>query len=161
MKEANVDLFRIMGKVDWACIPTNGQIRLGRAVMGRGVAEQAKTRWPSVPGILANEMSKGGNVPHFIGYVDQSLRHSFQWPPWPGLKLTWLYSFPTKHHWKDPSDMGLILQSARLLMREAEDFDIDIAIPRPGCGHGGLEWEDVRADLKKVLDDRFTIITNQ
>lgn len=161
MKEARVDLFKILGRVDWACVPTNGQVSLGGAVMGRGVAEQVKTRWPVVPRILATELHKNGNVPNFLGYIDRALRHSFTWPPDPLVKWTWLYSFPTKRHWKDSSDMGLILQSARLLQQEAANYDIEIAIPRPGCGNGGLEWEDVRADLKKILDDRFTIITNE
>lgn len=161
MKEAQVDLFKILGKVDWACITTNGEIRGdGRAVMGRGIAEQAKTRWPMVAEVLASELRKNGNVPNFIGYVDPLLRWTFAWPPPKEMKQTLLWSFPTKHHWRDPSDMGLILQSAQFLMKEAADFDIDIAIPRPGCGNGGLEWEDVRTDLKRVLDDRFTIIHN-
>lgn len=160
MKEARVDLFKILGKVDWACIPTNGQVRSGKAVMGRGVAELVKTRWPLVADALATQLQKNGNVPSHLGYVDTSLRWSLTGASWPGLRTTRLFSFPTKHHWKDPSDMGLILQSARLMMQEAKDLDIDIAIPRPGCGNGGLEWEDVRVDLKKVLDDRFTIITN-
>jgi len=156
MKEARVDLFKILGKVDWACITTNGQVRYGKAVMGRGVAEQVKTRWPLIADALAMQLQKNGNVPSHIGYVDTSLR----WSLTDSSLKTRLFSFPTKYHWREPSDMGLILQSAWLMMQEAKDFDIDIAIPRPGCGNGGLEWEDVRADLKKVLDDRFTIITN-
>lgn len=163
MKEAQVDLFRILGRVDWACITTNGEIRSdGTAVMGRGIAEQAKTRWPGISKVLANELRKNGNVPNFIGYVDRHLRWTFSWPPPKDMKQTLLWSFPTKHHWKDPSDIRLIVNSAQLLKYEARDFDdIEIAIPRPGCANGGLRWEDVRPHLAGVLDERFTIITNQ
>lgn len=163
MKEARVDLFKILGRVDWACITTNGEVRSdGTAVMGRGIALQAKTRWPGVAAVLANEIRQNGNVPNFIGYVDRYLRWSFSWPPPKDLKQTLLWSFPTKHHWKEPSDINLIVDSAKFLVIEATDFDdIEIAIPRPGCSNGGLSWDFVRPHLARVLDDRFTIIHNE
>jgi hypothetical protein len=163
MKEARTDLFRILGKVDWACITTNGEIRRdGKAVMGRGIAEQAKTRWPGIDVVLADELRKNGNVPNFIGYVDPFLRWTYRWPPPKEHKQTLLWSFPTKDHWKDNSDINLIINSAKWLLHHAEDFpDIEIAIPRPGCSNGGLTWDYVSPHLAQVLDDRFTIITNE
>lgn len=163
MKEAQVDLFKILGKVDWACITTNGEIRRdGKAVMGRGIAEQAKTRWPGIDTVLANGIRKSGNVPNFLGYVDKHLRWAYTWPPPNESKQTLLWSFPTKHQWRDKSDLDLIIQSARALVQEAADFDdIEIALPRPGCSNGGLNWVYVHKYLARHLDNRFTIITNE
>lgn len=33
-----------------------------------------------------------------------------------------------------------------------------ILIPKPGCGNGGLKWEDVKKQIEPLLDDRFIII---
>ncbi len=162
MKEARIDLFRTLGKVDWACITTNGEIkRDGRAVMGRGIAEQAKTRWPGIDLVLANGIRTRGNVPNFLGYVDKFLRWTPSDPSL-DLKQTLLWSFPTKHNWRDKSDMDLIIQSARALVQEAVNFpDIEIVLPRPGCSNGGLNWVYVHKYLARHLDDRFTIVTNE
>ena len=35
----------------------------------------------------------------------------------------------------------------------------NVALPRPGCANGGLNWEDVKPHLERILDDRVTIVT--
>jgi hypothetical protein len=154
MREEKVDFFDIFKRVEWACVTTNGIIYNGRAVMGAGIAGAVSAQWPSVEVTLAQKMAAGGNVPHLLGYFDDHLNLV----KGPSLKQLW--SFPTKHHFKDPSPLELVLNSARLLVEAVGDADIEIAIPRPGCGLGGLDWEDVRVDLKKILDDRFIVIHN-
>ena len=42
-------------------------------------------------------------------------------------------------------------------IRRYENF-YHIAIPRPGCSNGGLNWEiDVKPIIEPLLDDRFII----
>jgi len=56
--------------------------------------------------------------------------------------------------------MWLIRQSARQLVEMADKFGWgSVVLPRPGCGNGGLDWDDVRPILEAILDDRFTVVT--
>lgn len=70
-----------------------------------------------------------------------------------------LVSFPVEESpWAVP-DLHLIRRSA-LELRAFADVEgwAQIIVPRPGCGGGGLAWEDVRLLLADVFDDRFTVI---
>jgi len=64
-----------------------------------------------------------------------------------------------KHKWWEKADLGLIYQSTQELVKVAdrEDFKT-ILLPRPGCGNGGLYWDDVKPAIDGYLDDRFLII---
>ena len=69
-----------------------------------------------------------------------------------------VFSFPTKYHWKDQSDMKLIEKSAIKLVELCNIMGLEkILMTRPGCGNGGLKWEDVKPAIS-FLDDRFVVI---
>ena len=34
-----------------------------------------------------------------------------------------------------------------------------VLIPRPGCGYGELNWQDIKPLLESILDDRFISVT--
>jgi hypothetical protein len=125
----------------YIAITTNGVIKdNGDLVMGAGVALEAKVRYPELPTILGKYVFEYGNQP----YICKKFK---------------LISFPTKHHFKNPSDIDLILQSARILTKMLDRIDIQkVYMPKPGCGNGGLQWIYVKPLLEKILDDRFTII---
>lgn len=133
---------------NWLCITTNGIIRRdGRAVMGRGIALQAKQKVPDIDLVLAESLQSYGNV----------VRPLMRW------KDTLLLSFPTKHDWKQPSNIQLIEQSARQLkvLFDNELKKPIIVLPRPGCSNGGLEWKDVRQILLPILvEDNFVVVCN-
>jgi hypothetical protein len=62
--------------------------------------------------------------------------------------------------WMANSDLRLIEQSAEELLGLTQAFEFEsILIPRPGCGAGGLNWDDVRPVLNDTLDDRFYAVT--
>jgi len=135
-------------KCDWLCITTNGIVKKdGRAVMGKGIALQAKKRYPNIDRILAKKIRERGNI------VSSLLRdHENE---------KWIISFPTKDDWKKPSSLKLIAESAKQLKQHFDDYNLKplVMLPRPGCSCGGLEWKDVKQILLNILvDDRFIII---
>ena len=68
-------------------------------------------------------------------------------------------SFPTKHHYKENSDINLIKESANYIVKIADYHNAkSIYIPSPGTGLGNLPKDLVYSELEKILDDRFSIL---
>jgi hypothetical protein len=111
--------------------------------MGRGCARQAAARFPELPRKLASRISAERN-------------HVFYFPE------HGLITFPVKHNWWEAADLGLIERSARELLKMIEVKKIKEAVylPRPGCGNGRLNWEDVKKFLSPILKpDQFHVVT--
>ena len=126
-------------EADWVVVTTNGIVKKnGEAVMGRGVARQAKDRFPNLARRLAHVLKRRGN--HIAIFED--------------IKIV---TFPTKHNWKDSSSLELIDQSCVEIA--SLPYDATFVMPKPGCGLGNLTWNQVRPILEKRLDDRFTVVT--
>ena len=125
---------------DYRVITTNGFVkRNGECVMGRGCAKEAKDRYPELPSKLGTLIQAYGNVVLWLGND--------------------LFSFPVKHKWFEKADLALIEQSCQQLINHVNRDSVDVVIPRPGCGNGQLNWNDVKPILDKYLDDRFKVIT--
>lgn len=125
-------------------ITTNGIVKGNRkAVMGRGIALQAVEKFHGIDTSLGIQILHHGNVSAWLGQ-------------WNGQNV---YSMPTKNHWRDPSPISLIVQSAVKLVDvvNALGFNEEIGMPPPGCGNGGLDWKVVGPILKDILDDRFVV----
>lgn len=118
-------------------VTTNGILNSrSELVMGKGIALEAKYRNPNLPKTLGGMVKQFGNIPFLVDRI---------------------ISFPTKHHWKDKSDIELIKQSARILVELAKGRAVYLT--RPGCGCGGLKWENVKPVIAEILTDNFTILT--
>ena len=63
--------------------------------------------------------------------------------------------FPTKRHWKDPSDLALIEAGLKTFVQNYKQLGIkSITFPWLGCGLGGLDWEkEVKPLMKQYLGD--------
>ncbi|HDS1698732.1 MULTISPECIES: type II toxin-antitoxin system antitoxin DNA ADP-ribosyl glycohydrolase DarG [Pseudomonas] len=66
----------------------------------------------------------------------------------------WIVNFPTKRHWRSPSQIGWIVEG----LHDLRNFIINnqvasIAIPPLGAGNGGLPWAAVREQIQSVLGD--------
>jgi O-acetyl-ADP-ribose deacetylase (regulator of RNase III) len=123
------------------CVTTNCTLNSrGHLVMGAGIALAAKKLYPDMPKLLGKWVREYGSEPLLC-------------PP------ERIISFPTKHHWRENSDFNLIAKSASKIALLADQFKIDqIVLTRPGCGCGGLQWEDVKPLIAPFLDDRFTVL---
>lgn len=125
----------------WKGVPTNGVRRKdGSLVMGRGVATQAKARYPGIDTALGSLVGKLGNTVFFFD----------------GVKL---FSFPTKEHWNEDSNLDLIEASSKKLAdfarnRSSETF----FLPRVGTGEGNLPWAVVKARIESILPDNVIIL---
>jgi len=160
------------GVADAICITTNGYVtKDGRAVMGRGIAKEAKERLPGIDLELGRLLKEEGNVPHILGMLPGgSLIVSFPVKPesvlYDGgnvvehIKRRWkLKKGQVVPGWAAKADLFLIFKSA-ILLREMADRHSwkQVILPRPGCRAGELDWELVKPVIKDVLDDRFLII---
>ncbi len=71
----------------------------------------------------------------------------------------WIVNFPTKQHWRSPSQMVWIVEGLQDLRRFLIEQHVEsIAIPPLGAGNGGLDWADVREQIKLALGDLDTKI---
>lgn len=131
-------------EADAYCITTNGFVKKnGEAVMGAGCAKEARNKFPGIPKILGDMITKCGN------------RVCPLWKDGP-----FIVSFPVKHAWWETADLKLIEQSAADLMLMANMLEWrKVLLPRPGCGNGKLKWEDVKEVLLPVLDERVWVVS--
>jgi len=141
MKEIQGNIWNFHKQGYWIVITTNGIVKSnGEAVMGRGVALQAKQKFPTLPSSLGYYINLNGNVVQHI----------------PGFSII---AFPVKYKWSEKASLELIESSCQGLVRLISIIGVrEVYIVRPGCGNGGLDWEDVKPILEKYLDDRFRVV---
>jgi hypothetical protein len=125
------------------CITTNGNVSAyGYNIMGKGIALEAKKRFPKLPKLIGDWIKLNGNkVSYFPVYN--------------------VFSFPTKHNWWEKSDLDLIVESsARLvwLLNNSHKNMKKVFLVRPGCANGKLEWSDVKLVLEQDFDNRYIVV---
>jgi len=143
MKEIIGDMWQEHAEGAVVAITTNGAVnKVGRAVMLRGCARQAREHSPELMKTLGSLISQHGNHVFDLGHQ--------------------IVSFPVETDPYQVPEMGLIEQSCRELV-ELADYKgwQKVVVPRPGCGGGGLEWLEVKTILERHFDERFHVITIQ
>lgn len=140
--EVNKNLWDFDSEIYYRVITTNGNINIkNEAIMGRGIALQAKERYPGLPSKLADRLKLYGNkVNIFAEYK--------------------IITFPTKDNWREKSTYELIKSSCVNLAVLCKVFSIKkIVMPMVGCSNGGLKWVDVKKIIYEKLDnDWFDVI---
>ena len=111
-------------------------------VMGKGIALMFKEAFPDNFKRYA-AACKAGEVE--IGRVFVTERDQLIGP-------RWIVNFPTKQHWRSPSQLQWVRDGLQDLCRFIEQNGVrSIALPPLGSGHGGLPWPDVRAEIEAQL----------
>lgn len=111
-------------------------------VMGAGLALSFKRKYPAMfidyeASCLDGLVHVGHMHVYFLGCVA---------PP------QYIINFPTKDHFRNDSTEANIELGLRDLVRVIEEQSIQtIAVPRLGCGLGGLDWKDVRPLIEHHL----------
>jgi O-acetyl-ADP-ribose deacetylase (regulator of RNase III) len=116
-------------------------------VMGKGVALQFKRAFPDnfkqyQKACKNNEVEPG----RMFTVATDSL-----------LNPRYIINFPTKRHWRQPSQIDDIKAGLAALVEEVQRLRIrSIAIPPLGCGNGGLDW----AEVKPLILETFKPLPN-
>lgn len=108
-------------------------------VMGKGIAADFKRIYPKMFEEYKHLCdTKKLDIGEFFLYKTQN---------------KWVLNFPTKKHWKSPSKLEYIEEGLKALISQANELQLnDIAMPKLGCGNGGLDWEtQVKPLVEKYL----------
>ena len=113
-------------------------------VMGKGIALMFKERFPKNMAEYAYACKKGQVI---TGKMFVTETNELSNPKW-------IINFPTKQHWRSPSQMRWIeegLQDLRLFL--IKNNVKSVAIPPLGAGNGGLNWPEVKQKIETTLFD--------
>jgi len=106
--------------------------------MGKGIALDFKKRYPDMYEEYRSRCDDGT-----FGIGDLFL---YKGP------TRWVLNFPTKRHYRSRSRLEDIETGLQILAERYREWEIEsLALPALGCGHGGLEWSDVRPLIEKHL----------
>jgi len=119
-------------------------------VMGKGIALQFKNKFPY----------------NYVIYREACLKHEVKIGlllPVEGRSLhlgeRLIINFPTKTHWRFPSEYSYIEKGLEALVKLIAEKEIkSIALPALGCGNGGLDWARVKEMICRYLEPLEVII---
>lgn len=124
------DMWKVYNQADLFLITTNSTIKNnGRLVMGRGIARQARDKFPGL------DLALGRKIPH-LGIYGLLISENF-----PTAKLG---AFQVKTRYDQKAELSIIAESTAQLKRWASEHkDLQIHLNFPGIGNGKLDPLDV------------------
>ncbi len=112
-------------------------------VMGKGLALQFREAFPENYAAYRAACARGEVA------VGRMLVTENRSPATP----RWIINFPTKEHWRNPSQLEFITSGLTDLVQVLRERQIrSMAIPPLGCGLGGLKWADVKPLVEAALN---------
>lgn len=147
-------------KDKWLIITTNGFIKNnGKAVMGAGIAKQAKERFFDLDTTLGKLIRFNGfNTVFPLPNVTDINNNNYN-----------LICFPVKYNYWEKASLKLIEESLILLYNfiryfyEQNNILPTIYSVKPGCGNGKLEWNQVKPIMEKYFKycDNIIVVERQ
>lgn len=132
-------------------LTTNSTIkRNGALVMGRGIARQARDRFPGLDSALGKQILSVCGNPSALLRPGQGQYGLLVSPRWPEARLG---AFQVKRHYSQPASLELIRHSTAMLCTWcAEHPTATVAVNFPGIGNGRLRREDVLPIIMQLPD---------
>ncbi|MCO5193151.1 MAG: hypothetical protein M9930_07645 [Anaerolineae bacterium] len=141
------DMWSVWESADLFVITTNSTLRAdGALVMGRGIARQARNRFPGIAAALGRAIAQTYGSGGVYGLLVS--------PSWPTAKLA---AFQVKRDWRDTAALDLIRRSTALLVTWCSAHpDSQVHLNLPGIGNGRLS-RDVVIPIISALPETVTI----
>lgn len=113
-------------------------------IMGKGIALQFKRAFPSMFEAYEQACERGE--------VELGKMHTFDRGSL--FNPRYVINFPTKKHWKGKSKIEDIESGLRDLIRQVKALNVQsVSVPPLGCGHGGLNWADVKPLIIEAFEE--------
>jgi O-acetyl-ADP-ribose deacetylase (regulator of RNase III)/uncharacterized protein YwgA len=110
-------------------------------IMGKGIAQEFKKRYPNMFKDYKNLCDKG-EVHLGQPYIFKTLYDKA------------IINFPTKKHWRAMSRLDDIKKGLDIFIENYKQWGVtSVAFPPLGCGNGGLEWEIVGPVIYQKLSN--------
>lgn len=111
-------------------------------VMGKGIALQFKKAYPEMFKSYQIACKENKVMPGKMFIYERNVMFGPHY----------IINFPTKRHWKNPSRIEDIREGLKALAADIKRLGIkSIALPPLGCGHGGLNWNEVYQMIQDEL----------
>lgn len=152
MKVEQGDLWEKHQEGHHICIPVNKERKSGgEAVMGAGLANEARLIFPQLPRLLGDALN--GRVQWQTGFFMH-------------LPAYRLFLLATKTDWRKPSELAIIDSSCASMAAALKSTKTSLIapirypvyLPKLGCGCGKLKWPQVAPVISKHLNDDFVVL---
>lgn len=118
-----------------------------KGVMGKGLALQAKQKWPRM--FESYKSFCEGACPSYPEGLEPGGVVCIQHEP-----NKYIACLATKDDWRNPSKLEWVETGLKQLVIMSMQVNLSrIAIPKIGCGLGGLDWCDVKEKVIKTFGD--------
>lgn len=125
-------------------------------VMGKGLASRVKHQFRDVEEYYKQALSEDKlkmGVP-VLYKRDKNISQVMSDMDYTEEDPTWFLIFPTKNHWRNPSDKEGIEKGLIYLKENYQKWEIkSLALPALGCGLGWLDWREIGPLMIKHLKD--------